>query len=62
MSGFWSGPRSDHFAQIAERFTAMSDSSDPSIAAVGSAGAQLFTRLADEARADEHRDRIRGYE
>jgi hypothetical protein len=59
--GFWSGPRSEHFARIAERHTAMSDSTDPSVAAVGSAGAQLFTRLADEAREDEHRDRIRGH-
>ncbi len=43
-----------------DRFAEMMTSSDPSIAAVGRAGVEIFTRLAEDARRKERRARIRG--
>jgi hypothetical protein len=62
LSGAWWGPRSEHFARIAERFAKMVASSDAIVANVGRAGMEMFTRLADEERQAEHRMRVRGYE
>lgn len=60
QAGTWTGEASHRYAQLAERFAAMVESEDPSIADVGRAGEEMYSAARDAALEDERRRRIRG--
>ncbi|MGW0056503.1 hypothetical protein [Nocardia nova] len=60
QSGSWVGEQSDHYSALIEEFRQYEAADDPSIAAVGSVGVEMFSRARDEALARERQRRIRG--
>ena len=60
QAGSWTGEESHRYGQIAEEFEALKGSDDASVAAVGNAGAEMFSAARDDALRDERKRRIRG--
>ena len=60
FSGSWTGEESARYDTLAKEFSAYAESGDSSVAAVGAAGAEMFTRARDEALQRERQRRIRG--
>lgn len=60
--GFHSGPMSAHYSKIAEDMTPLLDSDDPNVVTVARVGIDMYANLAEAARHNEHRARIRGLE
>jgi hypothetical protein len=60
ISGGWVGKESAHWQGQVDQFEGYSKSENPSVAAVGKAGVEMFTRKRDQALDRERRQRVRG--
>jgi len=60
FSGSWTGEQSARYQQLVDQFASYAGSDDPSVAAVGKAGVDVFTKARDEALERERQRRIRG--
>jgi len=59
-AGTWWGPESHHYSNLISQFEALADSADPSVAAVGRAGVEMYEAARDAALQRERTRRIRG--
>ena len=60
VSGSWTGEESARNQTLVDLFESYCSSGDPSVAAVGQAGVEMFTRARDEALERERQRRIIG--
>ncbi|MEA2581102.1 MAG: hypothetical protein QOE83_1994 [Actinomycetota bacterium] len=60
QGGSWTGEESHRYGQLVQEFTSLAESDDPSVAAVGEAGLEMFAVAQQEALRDERKKRIRG--
>jgi hypothetical protein len=60
QSGTWVGEESARYASLVERFRGYVESTDPSIAAVGQAGVEIFEKAQHAAEEKERIRRVRG--
>ncbi len=61
QTGMSTGEQSDRYAALIKECEGYILSDDPSVAAVGAAGVEMFGRHREDALAREHQHRIRGY-